>query len=128
MNPIKKLIGIVFALTLSTGFLFAKEGSIVSKIIHAADQPLRIELSGRQFMRISNFVQTSDSAEEITATATVAVFQGAGDLPGINVLLASKAATTQVTHEELFIGGPAVVYVAPVSGSTLFISYLRGSD
>ena len=129
MNPMKKFVVTVFVFAVSTGFLPAKEGSFISKVIHESDQPLRIELSKRQFIKISNFTQArNDPALEITAIGTVAVFQGAASLAGINVLTAAAPSTTHNPHEDVFIGGPAIVYIGPVTGSTLFITYLRGSD
>jgi hypothetical protein len=119
---------------LSAASLFANDGQFVSKIIHETDSPVQINLSVHQWMKVSNFVQsgtapgfvpTGQPGQDIGA---VQLFQGAAGLTGIVALNASFATTTHAEHEDVFIAGPTVVFIAPVAGATLFFSYLIGKQ
>ena len=121
----KKLTCIIALLVLANSAILAAEAIVVSKVIHAEDSALHFRLSAKQWIKITNFTQTGGDPNTV---GIVAVFQGSADLPGANVLVATQSTSTKVEHEDVFIAGPTVVYVAPVPGATLFISYLRGSN
>lgn len=120
----KTLITALALLTLSFTALPAKEGSFFSVVIGEHDKVFRVNLSSRQWMKITNFIQ-NDAGETPAERAGVAVFQGDDALW---VLFADGPSTTRVAHEDLFIGGPATVIVSPMPGATVFLTYQRGSD
>jgi hypothetical protein len=120
----KTLITTLVALTLSFTTLPAKDGTFSSVVIGENDKVFRVNLSTKQWMKITNFIQ-NDVGETPAERAGVAVFQGDAALW---VLFADGPSTTRVAHEDLFIGGPAIVTVPPMPGATVFLTYQRGSD
>lgn len=115
---------VILAVSLST--LLAKEGAFSSVIIRETDKPFSLNLAARQWIKITNFTQNDIDPTKPAELAGVAVFQGTGE--GLWVLFADQPTTTHVAHDDVFIAGPALVYVPAITGATVFLTYLRGSD
>jgi hypothetical protein len=102
----------------------AKDGAFVSKIISDGGGELRITLSSHEWLKITNFTQIPTDGNQ-PEPAGVAVFNG---VDGIWAMFATDP-RTHLPHEDLFVGGPAVVVISPPqSGATVFVTYQRGSD
>ncbi|MEY2495985.1 MAG: hypothetical protein QOJ45_2477 [Verrucomicrobiota bacterium] len=122
----KNLLCSLAFLGVSFTTLLAKDGSFTSVIIHEADKPFGLSLSSHQWIKITNFTQNTIDETKPAEASGVAVFQGTGD--GLWVLFADGPTTMHVQHEDLFIAGPATIYVPAKSNVTAFLTYLRGSD
>jgi hypothetical protein len=120
----KTLITTLAIVILSIIPLPAKDGTFASVIIRDTDKAFRLDLSARQWIKVTNFTQ-NDTGNNHVMPAGVAVFQGEGALW---VLFASDPTTNHVSHEDVFIGGPATVTVSPTPGAVVFLTYQRGSD
>jgi len=120
--PMKTLITTLAVLTLLLTTLAAKEASFNSVIIPDGGQPLQLNLSAHQWIKITNFTQ-NDTGTPVDP-AGVAVFKGE---TGLWVLFASNP-INHLPHEDVFVAGPATVMVSPVKGATVFLTYERGSD
>jgi hypothetical protein len=121
----KTLIVTLAILTCSLASLPAKDGTFVSKIISDGGGELRITLSSHEWLKITNFTQVPTNDGNQPAPAGVAVFNG---VDGIWARFATDP-RAHLPHEDLFVGGPAVVVVSPPqSGATVFLTYQRGSD
>jgi hypothetical protein len=119
----KTLITTLAVLTLSFAALSAKEGTFTSVIIpDGGANPLQIDLKARQWMKITNFTQ-NDTGTPVDQ-AGVAVLKGDS---GLWVLFATNP-LNHSPHEDVFVAGPATVLVSHVTGSTVFLTYERGSD
>ncbi|MDP9099174.1 MAG: hypothetical protein M3N48_09315 [Verrucomicrobiota bacterium] len=121
----KTLIIILAVLTLSFTTLPAKDGTFTSVIIPDGGKSLRIDLSARQWIKITNFTQNSVN-NATPMPAGVAVFKGDAALW---VLFATDP-QTHAAHEDVFVAGPATLVVAPPErgGAIVFLTYQRGSD
>ena len=121
----KTLITTLAVLTLSFTTLPAKDSTFISVIIPDGGKSLQIDLSARQWIKITNFTQNSVS-NATPMPAGVAVFKGTAALW---VLFATDP-QTHAAHEDVFVGGPATVVVAPpvAGGAIVFLTYERGSD
>lgn len=105
----------------------ANDGVFVSKVIHETDSPHILRLPSKKFIKITNFIQVGGNvvvSPDQPDVGAVVVYQGPAGLSGITV---ATAGGPNSSHEVL-IAGPAVVYVGPVKGGTLFLSYLFGSN
>jgi hypothetical protein len=129
----KTLITTLVVLTLSFTTLIAKEGTFTSVIIPDGGDQVTISLSGRQWIKITNFTQNSIKDKPLPNLAGVAVFKGENAL----WVLFARDATTPVDHEDVFVAGPATVVVAPPfkgeagedkAHAIVFLTYERGSD
>jgi hypothetical protein len=122
----KTLITTLAVLTLSFTTLPAKDGTFNSVIIPDGGKSLQIDLSARQWLKITNFSQNPIDDANPPMPAGVAVFQGSAALW---VLFASDP-RNHTPHEDVFVGGPATVVVAPPEkgGAIVFLTYERGSD
>jgi hypothetical protein len=128
----KTLITTLVVLTLSFTTVIAKEGTFTSVIIPDGGDPVQINLSNHQWIKITNFTQNAIKDQPLPNAAGVALFKGEN---GLWVLFA-RDATTPVDHEDVFIAGPATVIVAPPDKgedkqhghATVFLTYQRGSD
>jgi hypothetical protein len=125
MNP---LIPTLF-LILSSTLAFAGDGNFVTQVIHESDPVFSVYVPGNRFFRIINFIQEGQNGTPPTEiNGEVIVFKGAQGLSGARVLYSSQAETTHQLHEDVYLAGPIIVYVAPVPHLTLVLSYLRGSN
>jgi hypothetical protein len=122
----KTLITTLAVLTLSFTTLPAKDSTFTSLIIPDGGKSLQIDLSARQWIKITNFTQNPVNDANPPMPAGVAVFKGAAALW---VLFATDP-RTHAAHEDVFVGGPATVVVAPPQGggAIVFLTYERGSD
>ena len=126
----KTLITTLAVLTLSFTTLPAKDGTFTSAIIPDGGTSLRIDLSAHQWLKITNFTQNSVNNDIPAMPAGVAVFKGDAALW---VLFAADP-QTHAPHEDVFVGGPATVVIAPPEktsangGAIVFLTYQRGSD
>jgi len=118
-------------LALSSTALLAKDGTFTSVIIPPTGSEVRLTLSDHQWLKITNFTQIPVDDATSTLAAGVAVFKGG---EGLWVKFASDP-RLHVAHEDLFVGGPALVVIAPATptaaspgGATVFVTYQRGSD
>jgi hypothetical protein len=126
----KTLITTLVIIVLSFTTLPAKDGTFTSVIIPDGGQSLRLDLSAHQWIKITNFTQNPVDDATPPMPAGVAVFKGDAALW---VLFATDP-RTHAAHEDVFIGGPAIVVVAPPvktktnGGAIVFLTYERGSD
>ena len=119
----KTLITTLAILTLSFANLPAKDGTFTSVVLRKTDKTFQLRLAARQWIKITNFIENLGNPAE---PAGVAVFQGDAALW---VLFASSPTSTHTPHEDVFIGGPVTITVTlPTDDSTVFLTYLRGSD
>jgi hypothetical protein len=109
---------------LNTGFIFA--GGFKSKII--ATSPLTITVPEDRFLKITNFTQEGGTDRGVVRVNL------SGDAGGTaNVLTATRIDLSTGINSQTFpeinnrvvIAGPAQVRVAPVTGSTLVITYKK---
>jgi hypothetical protein len=121
----KTLITTLAVLTLSFTTLPAKDGTFTSVIIPDGGKSLQIDLSARQWIKITNFTQNSIN-DATPMPAGVAVFKGDAAL----WILFATDPQTHAAHEDVFVGGPATLVVAPPEkgGAIVFLTYQRGSD
>ena len=120
----KTLILTLAALTFSFATGFAKESRLFSTIIPDGGDSLTLTLSGRQWLKVTNFVQNDTSMVQ-AEPAGIAVFKGD---TGLWVLFATNP-NQHAPHDDVFIAGPATVVVPPPkNGATVFLSYQRGAD
>jgi hypothetical protein len=121
----KTLISTLIAIVLSVTNLPAKDGTFTSVIIPDGGKSLQIDLSAHQWIKITNFTQNSVN-NTTPMPAGVALFKGDAALW---VLFASDP-QTHAPHEDVFVGGPATLVVAPPEkgGAIVFLTYQRGSD
>jgi hypothetical protein len=127
----KTLITTLAILSLSFSTLPGKEGAFTSVIIPDGGNTLRLDLSARQWLKITNFTQLPVDDTKATRPAGVAFFKG-------NAALWVSFATDpreHQPHEDVFVAGPATVIIAgPVKdstypgGATVFVTFQRGSD
>ena len=122
----KTLISTLAVLAFSFTPLSAKDGTFTSVIIPDGGKSLQIDLSGRQWIKITNFTQNPVDDTKPPMPAGVAVFKGDA------ALWVSFATDPRehAAHEDIFVGGPATVVVAPPQkgGAIVFLTYQRGSD
>lgn len=126
----KKLASILLTLLITITSLSASEGKFYSQVIHDSDDAFVLRLPPNKFIKITNFTQST--AIQITpgnfATAAVYVYQGAPGLAGTAAVYSNLPGTTREVHEDIYVAGPAVVYVPPLSGAVLLLSYLLGNN
>ncbi|MDT5334296.1 MAG: hypothetical protein QOF31_5593 [Mycobacterium sp.] len=126
----KTLITTLAVLTLSFTTSFAKDGPFTSVIIPDGGKSLQIDLSAHQWIKITNFTQNSVNNAMPAMPAGVALFKGDAALW---VLFATDP-QAHAAHEDVFVGGPATLVIAPpektqTNGSAIvFLTYQRGSD
>jgi hypothetical protein len=118
-----KTLCIIAALALSITSLAANDGTFVTKVIHDTDTAFQLNLNSKHWIKITNFVQQGG-----TQFASVAVYQGAAGSPGVTLLLASDPTTTHTPHDDVFVTGPSIIYIAPIPGATVMLTYLTGSN
>jgi hypothetical protein len=121
----------IIALFILAATAFAKDGTFVTRVIHDSDPAFNVLIPSNKFMLITNFIgQTTTQVPggAVINAGEVIVYQGAAGLPGAVVLESSPTTTTHENHEDVYIAGPAVVYVSPVKGVTLVLTYLRGNN
>jgi hypothetical protein len=118
----KTLITTLAVLTLSFTTLIGKDATFTSAIIPDGGTPIQINLSSHQWIKITNFTQNYTASA--VDPAGIAVFKGDS---GLWVLFATYP-PSHSPHEDVFVAGPATVVVQPVTGSTAFLTYERGSD
>jgi len=123
--PMKTLITTLAVLTLSFTISFAKDGTFTSVIIPDGGKSLQIDLSAHQWIKITNFTQNSIN-NTTPMPAGVALFKGDDAL----WILFATDPQTHAAHEDVFVGGPATLVVAPPEkgGAIVFLTYQRGSD
>jgi len=121
----KTLITTLAVLTLSFTTLSAKDGTFTSVIIPDGGKSLQIDLSAHQWIKITNFTQNSVN-NATPMPAGVALFKGDAAL----WILFATDPQTHSAHEDVFVGGPATLVVAPPEkgGAIVFLTYQRGSD
>ena len=117
----KTLTCLIIAILVSISSLFSGDGMFVSLVIHGTDQPLRIDLPSSQYVIVKNFTQSP--IIDLNDIGGIALYQGAAGLSGINVVFADAS-----PHEDVYIAGPMIIYVQPIPGATLFLSYFLGSN
>jgi hypothetical protein len=122
----KTLITTLVVLTLSFTTAIAKEGTFTSVILTDPTKPLQLQLAAHQWIKITNFTQNDDPENVPAEPAGVAVYKGTS---GLWVLFA-RDVRANVSHEDVFVAGPATVIVMPPmgNGATVFLTYQRGSD
>src|SRR6266487_4812291 len=102
-----------------------------SKIITGSDSALIITVPDDHFLKITNFTQVGG-----TDRGVVAVTLTGEDGGSANVLTATRIDLSTGSNSQSFpeignrviIAGPANVTVAPVTGATLFITYIKESN
>jgi len=121
----KTLISTLIAIVLSVTNLPAKDGTFTSVIIPNGGKSLQIDLSSHQWIKITNFTQNSVN-DATPMPAGVALFKGDAAL----WILFATDPQTHAAHEDVFVGGPATLVVAPpvAGGAIVFLTYQRGSD
>lgn len=118
----KTTLNIIAFLTISICSLHARETKYFTKVIHETDAPMRLDLPERLYMKITDFSQTSQNPGG-NVLGSVVVYKGDAQQSGVNVLLANSH------HPRgTFLAGPLSVYVHPVPGSTLLITFLLGHN
>lgn len=128
----KTLITTLAVLTLTFTTVIAKEGTFTSVIIPDGGAPVQINLSAHQWLKITNFTQNPVNDANPTNSAGIAVLKGDAALW---VSFASDPRTHD-PHEDVFVAGPAMVFVAPPDKGAdnqhghaiVFLTYERGSD
>jgi hypothetical protein len=122
----KTLITTLAVLTLSFATLIAKEATFTSVIIPDGGDPVQINLTTHQWIKITNFTQNDASKDLHAALAGIAVYNGTSAL----WVLFARDVGANVSHEDVFIAGPAIVTVMPPAGggAVVFLTYERGSD
>jgi hypothetical protein len=127
MNPLLSTLFLILSSTLA----FAGDGNFVTQVIHESDPPFSIVVPSNKFLRITNFIQEGQTLQgnpPMEVNGEIFVFQGLQGLSGARVLYSERAGTTHQVHEDVYLAGPIVLYVAPVPNLTLVLSYLRGSN
>jgi hypothetical protein len=120
----KTLIITLAALTFSFATGFAKDSRLFSTVIPDGGDGVTLSLSGRQWLKITNFVQNNTAGVQ-AEPAGIAVFKGDA---GLWVLFATNP-NEHAPHDDVFVAGPATVVVTPPkNGATVFLSYQRGSE
>jgi hypothetical protein len=120
------LITTLAVLTLSFTAVIAKEGTFTSVILTDPKSPLQLQLAAHQWIKITNFTQNDASEEMHAGPAGVAVYKGTSAL----WVLFARDVRANVSHEDVFIAGPATVTAMPPvnGGAIVFLTYQRGSD
>lgn len=122
----KKLASIILTLFLTIAAASAGEGKFYSQVIHETDAAFVLRLPANKFIKITNFTQSADLPSDVVGS--VHVYQGATGLPGTTALYSTLPGTTREVHEDIYIAGPAVVYVPTLPGAVLLLSYLLGNN
>jgi hypothetical protein len=120
----KKLLLPLAIFFISITGLFAGEGKYFSRLIHEGDAPIDLHINGSKYIKILDFRQ-SNVVEVGPGEFTVAgiyAYQGAAGTPGMAVANAGQL------DKEVVLAGPIVMYVPPLAGTTLFISYFIGNN
>jgi hypothetical protein len=120
----KKLLLFTIVMLVSITQLPAGDGKFVSRLIHEGDEPVNIHLNGTKYIKVIDFRQ-SDVVQISPGVFTVGgiyAYQGLTGTPGM--LVASAGAL----EKELVLAGPIVMYVPPLAGTTLFLSYFIGNN
>jgi hypothetical protein len=105
----------------------AGDNGYVTRVIHETDSIYSLAVQPKRWIKITNFIQQGGNAVIFPAQPSigaVTVYQGAQGLSGITVAIAGGADSVH----EVVIAGPAIVNVAPVTGGTLFLTYLAGTN
>jgi hypothetical protein len=132
MNKLLLTLGIVIAFA-SSGFAGSNDGRFFTKIIHESDNAYTFTLSTRSWLKITNFIQEGGTATVFDPSSgmfipptigAVVVYQGPAGLKPVTVATAGGANSVH----EVFISGPVVVTIAPVSGATLYLTWLAGNN
>jgi hypothetical protein len=118
MKPQTSLAAIVF-LVLSLASVSARDSRYFSYIIHPTDDPVHFDLPANLYMEVVTFSQTSSGATNQVGSVTVTKFGG-----DASVMFATQP--TSSTTNPVFVAGPCTVTVHPVTGATLFITFLLG--
>lgn len=125
----KTLASLTFTLFLTIAAASAGEGKFYSHVIHATDEAFVLHLPANKFIKITNFTHSGTSTDpDNFPTGAVHVYQGANGLPGTTALYSTLPSTTREVHEDVYIAGPAIVYVPALPGATLLFSYLLGNN
>jgi hypothetical protein len=97
-------------------------GEFNSKIIPSDGESLSLSVPDEHFLRIRNFTQEGGSQRGVVAVTANGQTK--------NVLTAAliDASGPPEFMKKVIIAGPAQVTIAPVSGATLFITYIRVAD
>jgi hypothetical protein len=128
----KTLITTLAVLTLSFTTLIAKDATFTSVIIPDGGEPVQINLSAHQWIKVTNFTQNPVDDNNPPNPAGIAVLKGDAALW---VLFAADPREHK-PHEDVFVAGPAMVFIAPPDKGTdkqhghaiVFLTYERGSD
>ena len=124
IGAMKKLMLPLVVLFLSATTALSGDQRWYSNVIHSTDQPFSFVISGNQYMKISNFTHSGNGSQ----VGRILVFQGLQGLPGIEVMQSDSSATGHIEHEDVYIAGPTVIYIQPLSSETLFLTYLWGTQ
>ena len=126
----KNIASFIVTLLITVTSLCAGDGKFYSQVIHETDGAFALRLPSNKFIKITNFTQSGSVETEpgVFTVGAVYVYQGAPGLPGITALTAGLPSSNRVLHEDVYIAGPVIVYVPPVAGATLLLSYLLGNN
>ncbi|MFN2623074.1 MAG: hypothetical protein ABR611_09530 [Chthoniobacterales bacterium] len=127
-----KTLTTLAVLALSFATLVAKDATFTSVIIADGGKSFQLDLSARQWIKVTNFTQVPLNDANPTNTAGIAVFKGDSAL-WVSFATDPRA---HAPHEDVFIAGPATVIVAPPDKgekgdqghATVFLTYERGAD
>lgn len=125
----KQIASIILTLFIPIAAASAGEGKFYSQVIHGTDPAFVLHLPANKFIKITNFTHTGTSTDPTNfPTGAVNVYQGANGLPGTTALYSSLPSTSREVHEDVYIAGPAIVYVPALPGAVLLFSYLLGNN
>ena len=112
MRPQTSLAAIAFLL-LSLGSLGARDSRYFSYIIRSTDAPVQFDLPANLYMKVVNFSQLP-SGLNVVGGVTVTKNGASADVMTAN------------STNPVFVAGPCTVTISPVSGATLFVTFLLG--
>jgi hypothetical protein len=128
MNKLR-LLTLIVALALS-GIARGSDGTFFTKVIHESDSTYTLNLSGKKWLKIINFIQEGGDLVDngsgffSPAIGSVVVSQGATALKPVTVATAGGPNSSV----EVYVTGPVTITIAPVPGGTLYITYLAGNN
>ena len=120
----KTLITTLAVLTLSFTTVIAKDGAFTSVIIPDAGDPVQINLTARQWIKITNFTQIPVDDGTATNAAGFAVIKGDAAL-WVSFATDPRA---HAPHEDVFVAGPATIIVSPPDKKTPIRAALQCSS
>jgi len=122
---VKKILLFLAIIAISTASLTAgQDTKYFTRIIHATDGGLTLELPVYIYLRIVTFTQTGGFGG--TAFGSVIVYQDGNAADGANVLFANATPLSTASSPDVIIAGPATVFIAPVPNATLLVTYQLG--